>query len=131
VTDEYIELCRELALPLPDGRLCEWTWADGDNNSVFTLRLDEYDDTIGGPDEPGDGVWLPREGDWLALLEAEEITWVDIQWGIDEFGPSGVVRAVTGVGAAHRAHGPDLLTALARLYKAVRESERGPADDVD
>jgi hypothetical protein len=120
MTDEYIELCRKLALPLPDGRLCEWIWADGDNNGVFTLRLDEYEDTIGGPDEPGDGVWLPREGDWLEKFRDERIP-LTLRLMYDEHGePFWLGVAPHPMGLNEQQQGDDPALVLCRLYMAVK-----------
>lgn len=119
---EYIELCRKLALPR-EWRYGDWWAYDDEGPARDMCRWDEYDDDIGFPE--GEATWLPLEGDWLDLLEAEGVDLVEI-------GHAGDGRALTGYSmkATDTERGrewvsgfqSDRLLALGRLYEPLRES---------
>jgi hypothetical protein len=128
-SDEYIELCRKLALPRelqPD----DWVFLDKPR-LVYSQRY--LQGSVLDPKETPDLWWLPREGGWLDLLEAEGEVRVTIDSEDPRDGGTGYVafcpydRLTTE--ATYGAAGPDRLTALCRLYMAVTAAPSSPPEE--
>lgn len=140
--EEYIALCRHLNLPRE--------WQPGDAAWYPRAALDdmEAEDMAEGvyhigdhPEEWEDDrdhwtalgiVWLPRASDWFDLIEACGFPWLPgylkespvLNRIVIDYVVSGAVHALRAYGG-ELGIGPDLLTALCRLYMAVK----GSSDD--
>ena len=135
-SSEYVELC---VTETRDGGVYEWlaehvwqpgdVWAgDSDGPPLFCWDGDES--TGAWSPLVHDSVWIPREGDWLDLLEAVGVNAVTLSRdrSASPWQPSPWFIASEprhdDPGYAHRlGEASDPLTALARFYLAVRRTQ--------
>ena len=127
-SDEFIELCRGLALPR-EWQQGDWVHQDDGSGDRWIIRVlgswveDANHSSLVGPFFPHrKPTWLPREGDILDLLEAEGYTSVSIGWigQMDGRWVSAIGRRQPAEPTPRLGEGPNRLTALLRLLIAVR-----------
>ena len=119
MTPKYIDLCRKLALPRVLEML-DLIFFDGEVRPCPSRFIGYELDSLFL--KPIECFWLPREGDWLDLLEAEGYNEVEISTRLGTY--RATARWVDMDGVTHARYDsynrPDRLLALACVYRDVK-----------
>jgi hypothetical protein len=119
-SNEYVDLCRKLALPRVL-EILDLIFFDGEVRPCPSRFIGYELDSLFL--KPIECIWLPREGDWLEKFREERIP-LTLRLMYDKHGAPfwfGIAPETKGL-ANHQEQGGDPELVLCRLYMAIRSS---------